>query len=105
MQPTEATEVETSNNVSPSSSPSNTSCNVVIQYNKSNSSSSDDNGLTHEEIQTMYGGPPLLGSSIKEVNMNLRGGKVLPDPHKLQQQKPTKEKLQEPKMSHLKKMR
>jgi hypothetical protein len=29
--------------------------------------------------------------------MNLRGGKVLPDPHKLQQQKPAKEKLREPK--------
>jgi hypothetical protein len=93
----EATEVEPSKNVSHPSSPTNTSCNVIIQYNKSNSSSSDDNVLTPEEIEAMYAGPPILGSHTKEVNMNLRGGRVLPDPHKLQQQKPTKGKVQESK--------
>jgi hypothetical protein len=65
------TEVEPFEDVSPSSSRSNTSCNVVIQYDKSNSSSSDETILTPEEVEAMYGGPPSLGSSAKEVNMNL----------------------------------
>ena len=41
--------------------------------------------------------PPSVGSLAKDVNVNLGRGRFLLDPHTLQQQKQTKQKMQETK--------
>jgi hypothetical protein len=60
-------------------------CNVILQYGDNTSSTSSDEGLTTLECETLRLEAALICPEKKEVNMNLRGGKVLPElqnPHK-----------------------
>jgi hypothetical protein len=54
-------------------------CNVILQYNDNTSSTSSDEGLTPLECEVLWAEPTAMCSEKKEVNMNLRGGKVLPE--------------------------
>jgi hypothetical protein len=60
-------------------------CNVILQYGDNTSSTSSDEGLTTLECETLRPEAASICPEKKEVNMNLRGGKVLPElqnPHK-----------------------
>jgi hypothetical protein len=68
-----------------SSHPSNImSCNVVLDYKDTPSSDSDDM-LTPEEQEVFHAEGAMKDMQVEEANMNLRGGKVLPDPAKAKQ--------------------
>jgi hypothetical protein len=52
---------------------------VILQYNDNTSNTSSDEGLTPLECEVLRAEPTAMCSKKKEVNMNLRGGKVLPE--------------------------
>jgi hypothetical protein len=54
-------------------------CNVILQYGDNTSSASSDEGLTPLECETLRAEAASMCPEKKEVNMNLRGGKVLPE--------------------------
>jgi hypothetical protein len=60
------------------------SCNVVLDYKDTPSSDSDDM-LTPEEQEAFDAEGAMKNLQVEEVKMNLRGGKVLPDPVKAKQ--------------------
>jgi hypothetical protein len=63
---------------------------VILQYGDNTSSVSSDEGLTTLECETLRAETTLICLEEKEVNMNLQGGKVLPDlqnPHKNSREK------------------
>jgi hypothetical protein len=60
------------------------SCNVVLDYKDTPSSDSDDM-LTPEEQEVFHAEGAMKDMQVEEANMNLRGGKVLPDPAKAKQ--------------------
>jgi hypothetical protein len=63
---------------------------VILQYGDNTSSASSDEGLTTLECETLRGKAASICPEKKEVNMNLRGGKVLPElqnPHKNSREK------------------
>jgi hypothetical protein len=73
-------------------------CNVILQYGDNASSASSDEGLTPLECETFRTEAAPMCPEKKEVNMNLRGGKVLPElqnPHKKFREKddPSKDNL------------
>ena len=63
------------------------SCNVILNYKNKTTSSDSDEVLTPEEHETFNAEESMKNLQVEEANMNLRGGKVLPDPVKL---KPTR---------------
>ena len=60
------------------------SCNVVLDYKDVPSSESDDM-FTPEEHEAFHAEGATKNPHVEEVNMNLHGGKVLPDPLKAKQ--------------------
>ncbi|KAF0929056.1 hypothetical protein E2562_015171 [Oryza meyeriana var. granulata] len=56
-------------------------CNVILTYNDSTSASSDEL-FTSREQEALRAELDQDNAKIEEANMNLRGGKTLPDPHK-----------------------
>jgi hypothetical protein len=79
----------------PHSSPNKATCNVVLDYSSNTSVSSGD-AVTPHERETLHAQSSLPESQL-EVNMNLRGGKVLPDLQKAQPKKAAREKIDDPK--------
>jgi hypothetical protein len=71
---------------------------VILQYGDNISSASSDEGLTTLECETLRAEATSICPENKEVIMNLRGGKVLPElqnPHKNSREKdgPSKDNL------------
>ena len=62
-----------------------TTCNVILTHVNTTSSDSEEL-FTHEERQLLCSESEEEGTKV-EVNMNLRGGKVLPEPPKLKPMK------------------
>ncbi|KAF0918691.1 hypothetical protein E2562_025817 [Oryza meyeriana var. granulata] len=56
-------------------------CNVILTYNDSTSASSNEL-FTSREQEALRAELDQDNVKIEEANMNLRGGKTLPDPHK-----------------------
>jgi hypothetical protein len=54
-------------------------CNVILQYVDNTSSTSSDEGLTTLECETLRAEAASICPEKKEMNLNLRGGKVLPE--------------------------
>ena len=65
------------------------SCNVILPYKETPGSDSDD-VLTPQEHETFNAEESLKNSKVEEVNMNLSGGKVLPDFVKAKQRRTDK---------------
>lgn len=77
---------------SSSSTPSHkAACNVILDY-KDNTSTDSDEAVTPHEREAMRAEAELEKVLVKEVNMNLRGGKVLPE--RVYLQRPGKEQAQ-----------
>ncbi|KAM0851210.1 hypothetical protein ACQ4PT_052579 [Festuca glaucescens] len=91
--PSDAME-EVQEEASSSQSSNIVSCNVILDY-KDTPSSDSDGVLTPEEQEAFLAEDAMKNLQVEEVNMNLRGGKVLPDPVKTKQarvDKPTAQK-------------
>ena len=70
-----------------STSPANiTTCNVTLTDEHATSSDSEEL-FTHEEQKSFHGEDEVGEVRVEEVNMNLRGRKVIPE---LQKSKPSK---------------
>jgi hypothetical protein len=54
-------------------------CNVILQCGDNASSVSSDEGLTTVGCETLQAKVASICPEEKEVNMNLQGGKVLPE--------------------------
>jgi hypothetical protein len=78
----------------PKLSPSKAACNVILDYSSNTSVSSGD-AVTPHERETLHAESSSHDSQL-EVNMNLRGGKVLPELQKAQPKKVVKEKIDDP---------
>ncbi len=84
----EAMEVDNS-----TSTPNIAPCNVILTYNDSTSTGSDET-FTGREREIFHAELDPEKTKVEEVNISLRGGKTLPDPHKSKApnvDKPTKE--------------
>ncbi|KAK1644749.1 hypothetical protein QYE76_062554 [Lolium multiflorum] len=75
------------------------SCNVILDY-KDTPSSDFDGVLTPEEQEAFLAEDAMKNLQVEEVNMNLRGGKVLPDPVKPKQARVDKPAAQKEVPSH-----
>ncbi|KAK1665875.1 hypothetical protein QYE76_054034 [Lolium multiflorum] len=75
------------------------SCNVILDY-KDTPSSDSDGVLTPEEQEAFLAEDAMKNLQVEEVNMNLRGGKVLPDPVKPKQARVDKPAAQKEVPSH-----
>ncbi|KAK1653685.1 hypothetical protein QYE76_071490 [Lolium multiflorum] len=96
--PTDGTE-EVQEEATSSQSSNVVSCNVILDY-KDTPSSDSDGVLTPEEQEAFLAEDAMKNLQVEEVNMNLRGGKVLPDPVKTKQARVDKPAAQKELPSH-----
>jgi hypothetical protein len=73
---------EVQEEASSSQSSKTESCNIVLNYSDTTNSESDDMFTTREH-EVFHAEGSVKEPQLQEVNMNLRSGKILPEPPKV----------------------